>query len=295
MSRKIETYSPEVIFAQTKHILRNKFYNLYRANVEWEGLDYRQEEYIMKEFWAKGTVAAFNIENADELGFAPWARITWDMYGLPETVTLTNTYGSPLVPTSNQIVDKQVVIGYLQSNQKPLAEVVEWYVERIAQAEMVINTNLQLHKMPFVIPVDDDKMKAKIEDVVDRILNGEIVISVTGIDPAIFKAVSTQAPYIIDKLVNYKRGLENDLKTIMGIDNKGDEKIEQLQLSEVNANNAEINTHDSDYQTNLDKFCERIKTVLGKDVKATIKQEAVVADGEYHEDGIKPGPKEDEE
>lgn len=30
----------------------------------------------MKELWAKGTVAAFKIKNIDEIGFAPWARIT---------------------------------------------------------------------------------------------------------------------------------------------------------------------------------------------------------------------------
>lgn len=63
-------------YARTCHNLRNKFFNLYRSNYEWTGLDYRQEEYVMKELWAKGTVAAFRIKNIDELGFAPWARIT---------------------------------------------------------------------------------------------------------------------------------------------------------------------------------------------------------------------------
>ena len=63
-------------YARTCHNLRNKFFNLYRSNYEWTGLDYRQEEYVMKELWAKGTVAAFRINNIDELGSAPWARIT---------------------------------------------------------------------------------------------------------------------------------------------------------------------------------------------------------------------------
>ena len=178
-------------YAKACHNLRNKYFNLYRSNYEWTGLDYRQEEYVMKELWAKGTVAAFKIKNIDEIGFAPWARITWDMYGLPETVSLINTYGSPLVPRDPQIVDKDVVLGYLQSNKKPLAEIVEWYVERIAQAEMVINTNLQLQKMPFLIPVEDEQEAKKVQDIIDRILDNEIVITATGIDPTIFKAVQT--------------------------------------------------------------------------------------------------------
>ena len=244
----------------------------------------------MKELWAKGTVAAFKIKNIDELGFAPWARITWDMYGLPETVSLINTYGSPLVPMDPQIVDKDVVLGYLQSNKKPLSEIVEWYVERIAQAEMVINTNLQLQKMPFLIPVEDEQEAKKVQDIIDRILDNEIVITATGIDPTIFKAVQTQTNYIIDKLVNY-----NELKTIMGVDNKGQEKIEQLQLSEVNANNAEINSFDNDYDTCLNRFCKQMGEVLGKTVSVKTKRAEVEADGQYHQDGEQPGPKESEE
>ena len=249
----------------------------------------------MKELWAKGTVAAFKIKNIDELGFAPWARITWDMYGLPETVSLINTYGSPVVPMDPQIVDKDVVLGYLQSNKKPLAEIVEWYVERIAQAEMVINTNLQLQKMPFLIPVEDEQEAKKVQDIIDRILDNEIVITATGIDTTIFKAVQTQTNYIIDKLVNYKIGLENELKTIIGIDNKGQEKIEQLQLSEVNANNAEINSFDNDYDTCLNRFCEQIGEVLGKAVSVKTKRAKVEADGQYHNMNEQPGPKENEE
>lgn len=282
-------------YAKACHNLRNKYFNLYRSNYEWTGLDYRQEEYVMKELWAKGTVAAFKIKNIDELGFAPWARITWDMYGLPETVSLINTYGSPVVPMDPQIVDKDVVLGYLQSNKKPLSEIVEWYVERIAQAEMVINTNLQLQKMPFLIPVEDEQEAKKVQDIIDRILDNEIVITATGIDPTIFKAVQTQSNYIIDKLVNYKIGLENELKTIIGIDNKGQEKIEQLQLSEVNANNAEINSFNTDYETCLNRFCEQMGEVLGKTVSVKTKRAEVEADGQYHNMTEQPGPKESDE
>ena len=145
------------LYAETVQIYRNKYYNLYRAQFKWNGLNYRQEDYIMRRFYQNGTVAAFKIKNIDELGFAPWSMNSWDMYDLPETVSLINEHGSPLIPIQPQVVDKDVCLGYIQRNKKPVAMIVDWYIKRIAQVEMVINTNLQLHKLPFIIPVEDDE------------------------------------------------------------------------------------------------------------------------------------------
>lgn len=295
--RYIAEFNPEAEYSRVIHQLNGKYFNLFLSNYKWKGLTYRQENYIMKELYARGTIAAFNIELADELGFAPWARASWDMYGEPETVTLVHTYAqdAKLIPYDVQRVDEQVVIGYLQANRRPLKEVVDWYIARIAQVEMVINTNLQLHKMPFLIPVEDEQTANKVEEIIDRILNNEIVITATGIDPVVFKAIATQAEFIIDKLKNYQIGLENELKTILGINNKGQEKIEQLQLSEVNANNDEINQNDSMYERYLKDFCKRVKEVLNKDIDVEVVRPKVEHDGQVHNNEEKPGPKENED
>lgn len=277
------------------HMLNNKYYNIYRSNFKTKGLTYREEQYVMNRYWDEGTVAAFNIKHTDTLGYAQWAMNTWDMYGEPETVNLINKYGSPLVPRGIQTVDKDVVIGYIQSNRKPLKMIVNWYVERIAQVECVINTNLQLQKMPFLIPVTDGNELKKLEDIVDRILNNEIVIGLEGVEPSIFKSIATNVPYVIDKLQNYKKDLENELLTYLGVNNNGSNKIEQLQLAEVNSNNEEINLSDDNFNTNLEQFCNRVKEVLGKDISIYVESPDAMQDGEVHELTEKTGPKDDGE
>ena len=281
------------VYAKTVQMYRNKYYNLYRAQFKWTGLNYRQEDYIMRRFWQQGTVAAFRIKNINELGFAPWTLNSWDMYNLPETVTLINEHASPLIPATVQTVDKDVCLGYIQRNKKPMAMMVDWYVERIAQVEMVINTNLQLHKMPFLIPVDDTT-EAIARDAVKRILNNELVLFVEGVDPQLFTCVATQAPYIIDKLCDYKVSLENELRTYLGIDNNGVEKQEQLQLSEVNANNDEIMDSQNSLLDSLNEWCDNIKEVLGITISVETTSKPVEMDGEIHE-GDTPGPKEGED
>ena len=275
-------------FAKCVTIYRNRYYNAFRRQFKINGLDYRQQDYIMKKFYGSGTVAAFKIKGIDELGFAPWSMVTWDMYDLPETVNLMNEHGSPLIPYTVQKVDKDVCLGYIQRNKKPISMIVDWYIDRIAQVEMTINTNLNLHKMPFLIPIDENE--DKILDIVQRILNDELVIFAEGIDPALFKAVSTAAPYIIDKLHEYKVGLENELKTYLGIDNQGAvEKREQLNLDETNANNNDINDGIEGFLDCLNEFADNIKETFGIEISFERTSKPIDAIGEYHE-GEKPGP-----
>lgn len=282
-------------YNQVVHVLRNKYYNIFRSNFKTEGLTYREEQYIMNKFWSVGTISTFRIKHTDKAGFANWAKCTWDMYGEPETVNLINEYSSPLVPNTIQTVDKDVVIGYIQSNRKPLSMIVNYYVERIAQVEMVIRTNLELQKMPFLIPVDDTDEQAKVEDAVQKILNNELVLFVKGVNPSLFKAVATSAPYIIDKLQNYKKDLENDLLTYLGVNNSGSNKIEQLQMAEVNSNNEEINLSDDNFNVNLEQFCKRAKDVLGLSFKIYVESPDAMDDGEVHDNEEKTGPKSDGE
>ncbi len=37
-------------YNKTVQVYRNKYYNIYRANYEWDGLNYRQEDYVMRKF-----------------------------------------------------------------------------------------------------------------------------------------------------------------------------------------------------------------------------------------------------
>lgn len=274
--------------------LESKYYNLYRGQFKWTGLNYRQEKFIMDKFWEDGTIAAFKIKNLDELGFAPWTRTSWDMYGMTETVNLINLFSAKGIPTGNLTVDKDVVLGYLQSNQKGLHSTVRWYIERIAQVETVIAINLEMQKMPYLIPVSKDNQK-HCEDIIDRILNGELVIFTEDDDASQYKCVETQAPYIIDKLCNYKKELEGELKTVLTINNSAVAKIEQVQLAEANSNNDEIMDTQTDYLNELQAFCKRIKETFNIDISVESTSEDIEVQGQVHERINQPGPKEGED
>ena len=255
---------------QVSNMLTNKYFNLWMDSFEFEGISPEQSDYLMKQFWAVGSIAAFKIKHLDEVGFAPYAVQRYNMYDFPEEVILINKRNIPLIPSGVKVVQKDVILGWIQPNHKPIMDIVNHYIERITSVEMVINTNLQLSKMPFGVGISpEDKEKAM--DIVDRILNDEVVVFMDFQSLNMVQSLTTNTPYIIDKLYSYKVSLENELLTYLGLDNSGttsNSHEQRMLVDEVNSNNAVINANQESFQKNIENFLDAIEEILG--IKITV-------------------------
>lgn len=182
---------------------------------------------------------------------------------------MDNLHGasSNIIPTTVQVVNKDVVLLYCQPSHKPILSTVQYYVDRMVQVDMVINTNLQLQKMPWLIGVDEAD-KDKMEDIVQRILNNEVVIFADLQSLGKIQTLATNTPYVIDKLVEYKRGLEQELMTFLGVDNNGSASLEQTHISvdAVNANNDIINDYGNAIESEINKGLNDIKRVFNRTI-----------------------------
>ena len=270
-NRIVKNQNPDLLYKRIKSMYMNKYYNMFMNMVKWHGLTTEEQWYVMRKFWSLGTIAAFRIKNTDMIGYAPYTEFSWNMYDFPSEVTLINERGVPFIPNTTQVVDKDVVLGWAQFNKKPVKEIVEYYIDRMTQVDMVVNTNIELHKMPYLIGVDPSDID-KMNDVVNRILNNELVVFTDLEAVNLLKSVQTAPSYIIDKLHAYRIQLENELLSYFGVDNSGNsEKATTMLLDEINSNNEIINLSQDQFKTCFDNFCKRIKEVFGKDVSAELK------------------------
>ena len=266
-----QTQDPAYLQNKIKTLYMNKYFNLFMNLFEWEGIDKEQRHYLMKKLWCDGTIAAFKIKNLDEIGFCPYAATAWNMYDFAEKVSLINERGVPFIPNTEQVVEKDVVIGFIQHNHKSIKQMAEYWIDRMVQIDMVINTNLELQKMPFIVKCDAadvDKMK----DIINRILNNEIAVF-TDLEAAqLAESINTNTPYIIDKLYAARVKNENELLSFLGIDNTGNAaKATTETLDEVNANNVLINLGQDEFLTNLQEFTDSVQEVLGVTISAKMK------------------------
>ena len=259
--------------AKCKQNYINKYYNIWMSKFKWTGLDEsiaaQQENFIMRKFWSEGTVASFPITSTDLMGFTTYATNTFNMYDFPETVTLINLRGvsARIIPPDTQVVGRDVAIGWAQPNHKPIMAVVNYYVDKMVSVDMVINTNLQLQKVPFLVAVTEAD-KDKMEDIVTRILNNEVVVYCDLEELQKVQTLATESPYIIDKLEEYKRGLEQELMTFLGVDNNGSISLEQTHISvdAVNANNDVINDYGNAIEEEIKKWIDSTNRLFNRQI-----------------------------
>lgn len=280
----------------------DKYYQLWISKYKWLGLDEeraeQEENYIMRKFYCDGAVALWPERRTGLLLAATWAEEEVNMFDFPETVILNNERGvsKVLIPETPQVVNKDVVLVWAQPNRKPIQAIVNYYADRLTNIDMVINTNLALHKMPWLIGVTEEDMN-KMKDIVRRILNNEVVVYADLSDLAKIQTFATNTPYIIDKLEQHKRNLEHELMSYLGIDNNDSGKLEQTHISTdaINANNDIINSYGSAIRDEIQKGLDRYNKLFGRDIRIEDKIKPVCSVHEKVVDDDAANKKEDRE
>ena len=293
---------------RAKQFYRNKYFNLFMSAYKFKGIQPEQQDFLLRKFWELGCVAAFIVpgtKTSDELimnsvndypagviAFTPFAPALFNIYDWPIKVNLIQLRGAKFIPTTMQVVNKDCVIGYAQRNKKPVWEMVEFYIDKIVDTELTINSQLRAHKVPYLIATTPEN-EATLKSLMRKIDNDDVEIYLSASEIEAIKTLQTGNAYIIDKLFQYKVALENELLTFLGIDNLGIlEKKEHLVVDEANANDDLINDHSDNFLKSLEEFCERIKTYLGYEISVEATSSPVVA--ESHKE-MEDMPEESEE
>ena len=112
----------------------------------------------------------------------------------------------------------------------------------MVEVNQAIRANVKQQKFPYLF-ICDSKSKEAMKSVFEQLENGE---------PAIYggKSIDLQnnvdvlnsnAPFVVDKLQEYKYELEREVLTFFGLNNNF-EKKERLLTDEINSNNDYINS-----------------------------------------------------
>lgn len=250
---------------------QNFYYNLWMNRFKWNGLDEevkdQQKNFIMRKFWCDGSVAARPIPHTDLLAWAPFVASEYNMYDMPTEVELVNTrkVSNNIIPKTPQVVNKDVGLVWAQPNHKGIQVYVNYLIERLIQSELVINTNLTLHKTPFVIGVTEEN-RSRMEDLLDRILHDEVAIFASVDDIQALQSLALNTPYIIDKLKAHSVSIHNEILTYLGIDNCGNTKTAQATVDEVNANNESINDSIAAIEETIKDGLANINRLFGRSI-----------------------------
>lgn len=275
----------------TRQSLRNyytlKYFNLFMNAYKFTNLDYQQKDFLLRKMWAVGRLACFRLASSTEkhpqgeVVFCPFATAELNIYDYPVKVSLIKLKNVSFIPTSLQVVDKDVVIGFAQRNKHSVWEMVMPLVEKIVDVEMTLRTALKSQKTPWLVAYtpENEEQKNIIKNNLD---SDEPYLFLESDDVNQYKALVSGANYNCDKLYNLKQCYENEIKEYLGINNLGvNEKKEHLIGDEINVNQEIVESHGECFLDCLKEFCERIKDVLGYEVQVELNKPDSI---EYNED-----------
>lgn len=124
----------------------------------------------------------------------------------------------------------------------PTEPTLRLFAWRLYEAERTCDTNIKAQKTPVLI-VGDEALKLAMKNLFEKYDGNEPVIYADkkqlGTDT--LRSLKTEAPFIADKVMEYKKEIWNEALTFLGINNINVEKRERLVKEEANANNELVN------------------------------------------------------
>ena len=273
--------------ASFKESYYSRVYNLWLNKYEVKGVSRDEREFILKALWNEGFCAAFNLIHPNrlfqgskpeyfseeiKLGFAPAAFIDYNLYNRPIAVNLINERGTPYVPEEKLVVGKDVVLITCLHSFKPLRKVIDPLIDRIVDIEMTLRANLVGLKLSRLIEVSEDE-SLQAADLQEQLENDDPIIFVGSGMADQISDIGGSPSSNLDPLYKYKKDIENEILTFLGINNTPYEKKERLLIDEVNSNNDLITKTGSIMDDCIAESCEEIARVFGVEIAFTPKAE----------------------
>ena len=154
----------------------------------------------------------------------------------------------------------------------PTDDFVMFYVNKLAEAERTMDVNIKSVKTPTIFACDDKDVLTfkRIFQQVDG--NVPAIYADRGINLDSIQVYKTDAKFLCNELMDYKKTVENELLTFLGVNNVAIDKKERVNVEETNSNN-ELIENFADLQLSArEKACEKINTMYGLNVSVHRKE-----------------------
>ena len=162
---------------------------------------------------------------------------------------------------------------------------VENFARRLWNLDRTIDVNCNAQKTPVLISCDETQ-RLTLKNVYMQYEGNQPVIDADKyLNPNSLKVLSTQAPYVADKLYMLKTQIWNEALTYLGISNVNMTKKERLISDEVIRNQGGVIANRNSRLKERQNACEQINRMFGLDMWCEFDDDMVLTDDEDYEKG----------
>jgi hypothetical protein len=203
---------------------------------EWQGLpESISIRYLEQSLFEQGRVFFFEDKKMGHLCLRGGPDSALNVYGDPLKVRVfgANGYNRELDPGQYVMIRNNL-------DTRPTEPTIRLYAQRMSQAERSLDVNIAAQRTPMLL-ICEEKQRLTLKNVYAQYSGNEpVIFADKSMNPDMIKSIKTDAVYVGDKLMLYKRDLWNECLTFLGINNANTDKKERLITDEVQANDQMI-------------------------------------------------------
>jgi hypothetical protein len=211
----------------------NRLTELAISMFEWKNLpDTVDERYLELHLFETGCMVYFKDEVIGDLCLDCIVNGRLDVYGNPLLRRAYSGYNNyqKLLKYNNSVI---IWNNYLHSNS--ILD-VEMFARRLYNIDRIIDINANAQKTPVLVLGNEKQRLTLLNLYKEYDGNAPFIFGDKNLDINALKALSTNAPYVCDKLYQLKTQIWNEALTYLGISNINIQKKERLITDEVTRN-----------------------------------------------------------
>lgn len=235
---------------------------------KWVNLpDTMDERYLELTLFAYGQAL---LSKDEEIGFINTKCATSGMFNIYHVPIKRRAYAEN--GYNRELTDENSVIVYNNYSRTNSMVDVEMFARRLYDLDRAIDVNAKAQKTPLLISCDESQKLALKNLYMKYDGNEPIIVGDKQVRPDTLKAISTQAPFVADRLYELKTNIWNEALTYLGISNVTMEKKERLISDEVERGNAGALASRMGRLNERNKACDMFNRMFGTDIHCVYRE-----------------------
>lgn len=217
---------------------------------EWQNLPLTMDErWLERSLFLYGTAALFWSEKFNAyINTECTAAGDPNIYGVPTRINchsfrfdeMRTVYNSPGAPGMSK--GEEAILVLNTRDREPTVSSIMLFAERLANAQRTVDVNINAQRTPVVILTNEDQRYSLLQAYKQYEGNSPVLVGdKNSLDFEIMKVFKTDAPYVADKIMDYKQRIWNEFLDFLGVNNTERYKKERMVASENEQNNEEVN------------------------------------------------------
>lgn len=258
----------------------NRLTELSIAMFEWKNLpETIDERFLELTLFEDGHAIFFKDE---EIGFlalqvVPGGRL--DVYRVPiqRRAFSVNGYQRDLTKDNSVIIYNN----YLRTNS--ILD-VKMFSKRLWNLDRIIDINANAQKTPVLLQGTEQQRLTLLNLYKEYDGNSPVIFGDKNLDVNSLKALSTNAPYVADKIYELKTQMWNEALTYLGISNVSIQKKERLITDEIQRNQGGTIASRFARLEMRRKACKQINDMFGLDISVDFREDFQIIDDDFGSD-----------